>query len=1109
MRIPDAEDSSSSREHAESTKLFTRLTGKKQEWLVACRNYVTDPSLTSAEAIRDDSVSAAALRNNSDTTAPAASGLAVLDSPLESRHWSTARRVRSLAYALGAQGSLLESREDLATHLAGHGLSSVSEAGRGQSVILVDLVESLLRGDLPQDCAHAALPILIAGEHHEGGEVRIGGNSGTLRLRRLSSGPPGLHPDPTMMLFSKCDKPFVDALATAWETSQFSATSTECIVWSVAAQSDGSPLLNIEGGSFGATLGVLLDDLSRTGWRRRYARHLLDPKAAITATLAPTGHLGEVERYDEKLDAAWRHRLRVIIAKEGMQAALRAPAAQAVKPQFVETLPQAIRQVRRTRNPALTTALVAGAFLLLTTAAGGFWAQQQRIGAAADRLAVSGQQLANSAPQRAAQYAISAHQLRTSSATARAIGAVLDNNNFVIASRDLGDNAIETAALTPDVALIADGSREIRVLALPTLHDIGKLTMSHPNPVVASCANGQFAVADGDQLRLYQTPNGQPSEYLSPIRQPGIPIRSGAGIPRESVVGLYCDSAGGVLTLASNLTFSYYSPKTAVAVSGDLKDTYNFKSLETIHIIDATGFGANTEDIGDGVSFNMATRQEFAFATSDGRVWRLHLSSNPNESGSKFWASLVTERSQLVSVGWVDQDLMLGTARGLEPAVTQVAAAPVIAGRTTSIRRAPYGGTSGIITARGVSFLTRYGSIDLNNNSRDTASFERVTVLEPTFASEDMLDDSWILGRDDGIVQLLHPTPKAAWTDWSSTETVVKPITDDLLVATSGPVMDALGVSVYSRAGKELESFRLPTAVQGGAYINDVTGTRNWIGAAGTTRDKRGFVAIWNRRDQTSRVIYFSRDFSREAEPDIVADLSINPSAGTVTARNPFRDEVATWRLLDGSEVGRSTTQNPGVGRLTASSDGSIIAIQDGTRVELISTATHSSMTTFDVGGTPGDLSPDGREFAQGNGNSISIIDVSTLKRKKVSGVPFEVNRVDLSMDGKRIVASALGSGDVAVVDLDQERVVSVGKMTVTEEQVAAIAWLDTRTILVQTALHQARNFTPSRTLIFAVEDERPLERLCPVAGVPMTPREWSEVVGWGIPQPAWPCKQQ
>nr|BFE74456.1 hypothetical protein GCM10020092_077570 [Actinoplanes digitatis] len=168
---------------------------------------------------------------------------------------------------------------------------------------LLDLLVRALTGEFPRRRREAQTPVLF--------DRRSTGGHGTLRLTLLDGGPPGLYPDPRAMLFLVGDRWFAQALDVAWRTAGKSL-HRRCVVWRLTT--DDTPCDEVTGGSLGAAFGVALTDLARRTPPPIRVRRL-DRRRAITAGLEPDQRLSPVTGVPNKLEAAVRRRLRVILAQ--------------------------------------------------------------------------------------------------------------------------------------------------------------------------------------------------------------------------------------------------------------------------------------------------------------------------------------------------------------------------------------------------------------------------------------------------------------------------------------------------------------------------------------------------------------------------------------------------------------------------------------------------------------------------------------------------------------------------------------------------------------------------------------------------------------------------
>jgi WD40 repeat protein len=219
---------------------------------------------------------------------------------------------------------------------------------------LVTLVARALRAAFPAVAREVELPVLF--------DKRSTGGHGFLRISCMTEGPPGLYPDPRVMLFLVADPLFAQALDAAWRTVP-GRLARRCLVWRLTA--DGQPCDEVEGGSLGGAFGVGLAELARTVpplGRLRPRR--LDRRCAVTAGLGPTGGFLEAGGLRNKLEEAVRQRWRVVLAAppgddKSAPGRLATTLLREASVQYAADLPTAVRLARTRVNTAFVITVVA------------------------------------------------------------------------------------------------------------------------------------------------------------------------------------------------------------------------------------------------------------------------------------------------------------------------------------------------------------------------------------------------------------------------------------------------------------------------------------------------------------------------------------------------------------------------------------------------------------------------------------------------------------------------------------------------------------------------------------------------------------------------------
>jgi len=394
--------------------LFKALTGAQQRWLATCVAAVAGGPDSTRELLADNSAEArvltsqslrpdygAAEKSGSDeslledeaedpaTTHPhranidlsAAHALASLAcgltgalDPEEACENFLRHAERAGQHSIGTQllpaGTSLTSGNDRLGAMILHLLGRGDRPGRGYGI----LTALQLTGQRPKRVRRAQISVLFGSYNGRRGVA------GRLHLEHLSHGPSGLHPDPASMAFLHADDEFTQGLHTSWAATPLAHTDA-CVLWSIGLD-HGAPANTIIGGSLSAAFAVALDDLApRTpSMTRLPVQHLrvrrLDPRCAVTAGLHDTGspttgryRLTIVDRYADKLAAAQRNGLRVVVAADAEAIARNAaPPDYAHRITGADTLYQAIRHTRTRTNYRLW-AIVAALVLIATTSA--------------------------------------------------------------------------------------------------------------------------------------------------------------------------------------------------------------------------------------------------------------------------------------------------------------------------------------------------------------------------------------------------------------------------------------------------------------------------------------------------------------------------------------------------------------------------------------------------------------------------------------------------------------------------------------------------------------------------------------------------------------------
>jgi hypothetical protein len=553
-----------------ASAIWLDLVGANQGWLKRCRAAISGSPTAIAE-LADDSPAARALQAGVTRTAPAPTG--DLLAPLVSYDWQVAAAIRSLTLALTGQ---LDPREgvDAIIRLADQAnLTSGAEAPATPSSAdtthedaypagidgaltevmqeigsrphdharpFVELLALDLTGNFPTTVDTVTVPVVFAGDTRDafGPRATGVGATGKLTLELLSSGPPGLHPNPGNMCFLRADTGFATSIRQAWAYAP-TRLKTACITWTLRLGTDAAqPVSSINGGSLGAAVAVAVNELTtHKRIRRSFQPRYLDPGCAITAAVADeTGALTGVTGLDPKVAAAASARLRLIVADQDIETAQQAPHGKEVQIRGAATVHDATKLARghinrRFRATIGTIALSALILGVSATAVGVTNQRHARQQAAAQRVIESEQLADRSAdllrinPQVAALTALAAYQTNPTPQTTTAMATAISynpNNAQVIAIPKSHSAAISPTAawLSTDDGIVAYSLTTMRPLnePMPTTDDNGR---SKSAELTLSRKGDRLAVLGSTTITVYSIDQQNRLTKISSVPRPG------------------------------------------------------------------------------------------------------------------------------------------------------------------------------------------------------------------------------------------------------------------------------------------------------------------------------------------------------------------------------------------------------------------------------------------------------------------------------------------------------------------------------------------------------------------------------------------------------------
>ncbi|MCE3551322.1 hypothetical protein LWC33_07635 [Pseudonocardia sp. RS11V-5] len=521
------------------------------------------------------------------------------------------------AFCVGVGGSDIVMSTDGARPELTRLVNVLSEVAHGPAAGFVALLaRHLLGGPASAPTATVSVPVLVD-RSREGRAVQ-------LWVALQQDGPPGLHPDPARMAFLVSDREFVDAARTAWASCPL-ATTGVCVTWWMSEKEE--PCVDVHGPSASVAIAIALDELHR---RRRWwlpRLRILAVGQATTGRLTPTGTIEPVGGYANKIDAAGRAELGVVLPRksERDESLVEALAKNEVSARYVGDLGEAIAATRTRWDR--TVALVLAVVLAVVLAGAGVGItvkiQQQGVTAAAERgrlssdLAARATTLRQTDPRLAGLLGLEAHELDPSNGRAvDAIRDVIADNAGISRSWQASRSSINAVAVDEAAARVYTAGKEgtVRVWDLTTGAALGEtpepadlMELDPGAPVLATEADGRislFGTTSGAPTPLGQLPPAPCVQQNEPVRRLGF-------------------TTGGVELVAvwGSGTFATYDVTTHELLRcvrlGDMAAAQLDSRVTTSLVLDAAVVAGQPEDQ---IMLLLATNRVLAIGLSSGTV---------------------------------------------------------------------------------------------------------------------------------------------------------------------------------------------------------------------------------------------------------------------------------------------------------------------------------------------------------------------------------------------------------------------------------------------------------------------------------------------------------
>lgn len=952
----------------------------------------------------------------------------------------------------------------------------------GFAVLLSRVLTDTFPGEVGKP---VSLPVLLdPGIGHDG-------VPGRLRLVKLRGGPPGLHPDPRLMTFTRCSSAFVNSLRQAWDSATLSKTEA-CVLWSLVEGDDA--VASVRGGSLGAAMALGLDELAPRSILGRLARRsLLDPKCAVTAEVAD-GQVLEVSGLAAKLQAAASSGWRVVVSKDSDRevSSLLAGMADAPEVRFASTIEDVVRLARSRPNRRLL--VTASVLLALAGLLGGIVfatiglrnEEIQRAGLEASAAAEGAQA---TSPRLAALLALAGYELAPGPGTAAKLLNVIDSNSTVKDAVVAHGGEVSLVGGVGDFIVTGSTDRTIATWST-SLTELDRMELDvAPELITTSPTGDQLAVLSGEQvivvdvdangemtvLDKYQDIVGNISSPVALVYTPdGAAIDSvfSGGVVKRRIIGAEANSEWSLFDIVeiaapagrrAGVVDAARVPGSAdLLVVSNAGDVYQFSptTASAVKVVEATEGGSAATSIA------VASENLILVGTDEGLV-----------SARKYDGD-----------GWRESAGMLGVE----------------------------GEIAGVVVASDGQVVVQYG----RDFVHDEVAYGSVWASDPTATvnatSASLASGQVIVGTSDGRVAAIgEPIPAAQLPPLpGSTVAAFTPDGDFIRSVTSGSAnnvtsLEALDLGEASASGP---SVRGQYESAGSWYVNEVDASERLLVAGGLSSNRNyGQIIGWDRASG-ERVFALEVGVAPGSDIDpIVSQIRIAPGGQSMFAFNIATGILSSWsldgdmaRLLGERQIGR------GMGSLEFSASGDELVALTWPEVETgladhqlvaLDVQSGAEVWAVDIGGAwRMAVNPSDGTIALLAGTKVELRSKDGQKVLATAELAEDADTLAWSPDGN-VLAVLAQPGRLYFLD-GESLARSLPVLSTEVETAFGMAWSpDGGTLAVVTPRTEGGFILADTTLLFRPDPKWWVERLCSIAGGDASSSEWERMVGVGIPQ--------
>lgn len=931
----------------------------------------------------------------------------------------------------------------------------------------------------------------------------------SIKLECLKDGPTGLHPDPRLMTFLKCNETFVSALGEVWDNSELSK-SDACVVWSLT---DGSMTLSkIDGPSLGLAFAVALDDIqAQINKIVRFKK--VSTKCAFTGEVVKN-EVKKVDYYREKIQAAVDNRwYTVVVPFESKNEIdkIRTEFHSLLKVRYAKDVNDAIRNARKWNDKLIrrvATCMVA--FLVFSGIGYYAWmkddqAKLLKIRSVSAQLINRSESALETNPRLAALSALASYRLEPSVESADALRQVSDKYASVVGTTKASEGSIVKVTHAAKYIVGSDVNGRVSVCRDDT-ECVSSIDLSRELSYLEGSIDGQLVVAVANNSAI----------FLSLSESGKITERSRVDITRR-VDGADIELASVIVDSDNDVRFMYRDGVVdRYDTSAKRRDSINLNTLADLNVSENIEYTSADLYLGGLLTRERCEDDCFMVGDSSGRIY---LYDGHSESLSSV-GKLPFENASIKALACDDQSVLIATDLGVEimDQESRVMSSLNLGQSQTlhvhdvkiSMRGQIAVLTGGVLNATTASYFSE----------RHKESPAQIISAASIGVGGNMI--GMVVGTSDGRLVGLN--------DYSNETVATKMVATTALTATRDKgFVQTVGYDPMKITGLRFVTlddspagYKVTQSIQGsgdmgkvGAYVNDIDVNGRYVAASGLTADnKAGSIVVW---DSVSGKVVSEFRFGgtvKNREP-IISGVQLLGDTGLVAGIDVSTSSLVVFAIGgDGNPVAVRKLGNDVLGIAYSAEQSSIFILNsdeskpDGSQNEMLSIDAASGLTKWkmNVGKTERmAVNSSSDEIVGVDGDVISVYSATDHSLRRQGKLPESIIRnggdVAWSPDGSKIAYTG-SSGAITVVDSVKFTQAAPSIKVENGKEIASFVWRsDSSAIAVGTIKQDSSGFrSGDDTYVFRVDATGWSKRMCEIAGQGFSSGEWDKYVGDVMP---------